>query len=69
MFYIIVTISLVIIYLIIQHFIFKKWEKQMIENINNAFNSIKSFLLIKFIDSFKNVEEDIDHDNSDDIYN
>lgn len=63
MFYIILTILLIFIYLIIQHFVIKKWEKQMIENINKAFVSLKVFFLITLVDklSTKN-KENIDDD-------
>jgi hypothetical protein len=63
--YLIITIILIISYLVIQHFIFKKWEEKMIKNLNRAFDSLKAFIVINILDRFTHATEQIEISETD----
>lgn len=68
MIYIVITILAIVVYLVIQHFIFKKWEREMIKSINNILLVLKSFFLVTLVDKLDNIEnDDIDNENNDNL--
>jgi hypothetical protein len=65
MFILLVCIILITIILVIDHFLFKRWVKNITENINNIFDGIKKFVYIVFIEKLTSAshEEDQEEDS------
>lgn len=65
MFILLVCIILITIILVIDHFLFKRWVKNITENINNIFDGIKKFVYIAFIEKLTSAshEEDQEEDS------
>ena len=64
--FLIAIFIIIVAYFVVDHYQYKKATREAIDSINKIFDSIKTFLLITFIERISSAFEDSSEDDDDD---